>query len=411
MAASHSHSHSGDVPDVPVARGAVTVLLGFLLVCAAATAIAVVALWPDADKVEALKGDTQFAAPGVTFLDATVTEIQPSCPDPRSVRADCGQLVVELDEGPEKGTAATMPVPGFLAESGLAEGDTVLLQRVPPQEGHEAIYSFDGIVRLQPLWILGVVFVLVVAAVARLRGILALVSLGFGGAVLFMFMLPALLSGSSGLAVALAGASAIMFVVLYLAHGPSVRTSAALAGTLLGVGITAAVGELAVRGATLSGVADDSSAQLSAYATDLSFRGLLMCALVVAGLGILNDVTITQSSAVWELRAAGPGLSRSHLFTSGMRIGRDHIASTIYTIVFAYAGSALAVLLLLSLYDRPLLDLLSWEPIAEEIVRTLASGIGLVLAVPVTTAIAALTVGGPGRLTNEDEVGAYERRH
>jgi uncharacterized membrane protein len=78
-----------------------------------------------------------------------------------------------------------------------------------------------------------------------------------------------------------------------------------------------------------------------------------------------------------------------------MRIGRDHIASTIYTIVFAYAGSALAVLLLLSLYDRPVLDLLSTEAIAEEVVRTLASGIGLVLAVPVTTAIAVQTVAGP----------------
>jgi uncharacterized membrane protein len=269
------------------------------------------------------------------------------------------------------------------------------------------------VVRLTPLWVLGLVFVLVVGAVARLRGVLALVSLVFGGGVLLKFMLPALLSGSSGIGVALVGSAAIMFVVLYLAHGPSIRTSAALAGTLLGVGITATVGEIAVHGATLSGLADENGALLSAYAGDVSFRGLLMCALVVAGLGVLNDVTITQASSVWELRAAGPALGRAELFTSGMRIGRDHIASTIYTIVFAYAGSALAVLLLLSLYDRPFLDVLSMESIAEEIVRTLASGIGLVLAVPVTTAIAALTVAGPvgESSAHEDEVGAYQRRH
>jgi len=402
-----SHSHSSKTTNVPVARGAVTILFGFLLVCAVATALGVVALWPDSDKVDELKGGAQFAAEGVTFLDATVTELQEPCPDPRSAQPTCGQLTARLDEGPEKRTSVTVPIPGFLADSGLEEGATVLLQRVPPQAGQEAIYSFDGIVRLKQLWILGAAFVLVVAAVARLRGLLALIGLGFGGGVLFVFMLPALLSGSSGLAVALAGSAAIMFVVLYFAHGPSIRTSAALAGTLLGVAMTAAVGEIAARSTTLTGVADDSSAQLSAFAVDLSFRGLLMCALVVAGLGILNDVTITQASAVWELRAAGPSLNRRELFTSGMRIGRDHIASTIYTIVFAYAGSALAVLLLLSLYERPILDLLSWEPIAEEIVRTMASGIGLVLAVPVTTAIAALTVGS----ANEDEVDAYQRRH
>jgi len=407
MTGSHAHSHSSGTADVPVARGAVTVLFGFLLVCAVATALGVVALWPDGDTVDELKSGAQFAAEGVSFLDATVTELQEPCPDPRSARPTCGQMTAKLDEGPEKGTPVTVPIPGFLADSGLKEGATVLLQRVPPQEGHEAIYSFDGIVRLKQLWILAAAFVLVVAAVARLRGLLALVSLAFGGGVVFVFMLPALLSGSSGLAVALAGSAAIMFVVLYFAHGPSIRTSAALAGTLLGVAMTAAVGEIAARSTTLSGVADDSSAQLSAFAADLSFRGLLMCALVVAGLGILNDVTITQASAVWELRAAGPSLSRRELFTSGMRIGRDHIASTIYTIVFAYAGSALAVLLLISLYDRPLLDLLSTEPIAEEIVRTMASGIGLVLAVPVTTAIAALTVGS----AHEDGVDAYERRH
>jgi uncharacterized membrane protein len=106
-------------------------------------------------------------------------------------------------------------------------------------------------------------------------------------------------------------------------------------------------------------------------------------------------VTITQSSAVWELRAAGPELSRRELFTSAMRIGRDHIASTIYTIVFAYTGAGLSILLVLFLYDLPLLDLLGTEDIAAEVVRTLASAIGLVLAVPVTTAIAAVTV-APG---------------
>ncbi|MCW2808583.1 MAG: putative rane protein, partial [Marmoricola sp.] len=305
---------------------------------------------------------------------------------------NCGNLLAKVKSGPEAGSTQTVGIPPADAKSGLGKGDTVRLERDPGHDGAAASYSFFSVVRNGSLGILALVFLIVVAAVARWRGILAVVSLGFAGLVLLKFMLPALLSGSSGLAVSLAGSAAIMFVVLYLAHGLSVRTSAALAGTLLGIGVTAAIGLVAIHGGNLSGSADDSDALLGGFAGGLSFQGLFTCALVVAGLGVLNDVTITQSSAVWELREAGPQLSRRSLFTSAMRIGRDHIASTIYTIVFAYAGSALTVLLLLSLYDRPLLELFSSEPISEEIVRTLASAIGLVLAVPITTAIAASVV-------------------
>jgi uncharacterized membrane protein len=197
-----------------------------------------------------------------------------------------------------------------------------------------------------------------------------------------------------------------MFPVLYLAHGPSMRTSAALAGTLVGILITALIGVAAVKSARLSGITDEGGTILSTFLGDVSFQGLLTCALIVAGLGVLNDVTITQASAVWELRAAAPEMNRRRLFGSAMRIGRDHIASTIYTIVFAYAGTALSVLLLLFLYQRPLGDLLATEDISTEVVTTLATAIGLVLSVPVTTGISALTVGPPARSRATDGVGS-----
>jgi uncharacterized membrane protein len=142
-------------------------------------------------------------------------------------------------------------------------------------------------------------------------------------------------------------------------------------------------------------VSDESGGVLQSLVGDLNFHGLFACAAIVAGLGVLNDVTITQSSSVWEIRAAAPQMGRAQVFASGMRIGRDHIASTIYTIVFAYAGSALTLLLAVSLYDRSWFDLLGTEEIAEELVRSFASSIGLVLAVPATTAIAVATVPGP----------------
>lgn len=396
MAHGHSHVRRDDPMKVDVARGPVTVLMAFLALCAIATVVGVVGLWPDSAAVGRLQDKAQFTAPGVTFQKARVEKVQPACSSTKESSPTCGNLETVLVNGPEKGQAEVVGVAAAVTRSGVGKGDTVRLMRVPGQGG-QATYSFDEVIRLKPLWLLGALFVLVVALVARVRGLLALVSLVFGGFVLVRFMLPALLSGSDGLAVSLVGSAAIMFVVLYLAHGPTVRTSAALAGTLAGIGITAAVGLVAVHGSNLSGSGSEDTALLSAFADTVSFQGLLTCALVVAGLGVLNDVTITQASSVWELREAGPELSRGNLFTSAMRIGRDHIASTIYTIVFAYAGSALAVLLLLSLYDRPILDLLSTEAIAEEIVRTLASGIGLVLAVPATTAIAVLTVAGPRR--------------
>ena len=115
-----------------------------------------------------------------------------------------------------------------------------------------------------------------------------------------------------GLLVALVGSSAIMFMVLYLAHGVSVRTSTALAGTLFGLLVTAALGVVAIDAARLTGLGDESALNLRLNATELDFRGLLTCAVIVAGLGVLNDVTITQSSAVWELRSAAPGACRAH---------------------------------------------------------------------------------------------------
>src|SRR5690606_5866319 len=148
-------------------------------------------------------------------------------------------------------------------------------------------------------------------------------------------------------------------------------------------------GVVAIGDARLTGISDETGAILASFGA-LDFQALLGCALVIAGLGVLNDVTITQASAVWELRAASPRASRTAVFTSAMRIGRDHIASTIYTIVFAYVGTALILLMLLRVYDRPLIDLISTEQLAEEIIRTLVTSIGLVLAVPVTTAIAAV---------------------
>lgn len=403
MGSGHSHRASRDVDAAfTVGQKPRAVLLGALALAGIATLVGLFALWPDAAKTDKLVASVSFAAPGVTFPRAVVADVQPACGRsatgaPTGDGKHCGNLVVSVAGGAGKDERTEVHVAPEVSASGLAAGDEVRLMRTPGSDGQPASYSYFGTERSGTLWVLVLAFVLLVLAVARLRGLFALVGLAFSGLVIWKFVLPALLLGESGLLVGLVGSAAIMFVVLFMTHGVSVRTSAALAGTLGGLAITAAIGLLAVDLTHLTGVSDETGGVLTSLVGDLDFQGLLSCAVVIAGLGVLNDVTITQSSAVWELRGASPEMSRRRLLASAMRIGRDHIASTIYTIVFAYAGSALLVLLILQLYDLPLLDLLTTESITEEIVRTLASSIGLVLAVPVTTAIAALTVPGPRR--------------
>ncbi|KQW48097.1 hypothetical protein ASC77_14670 [Nocardioides sp. Root1257] len=368
-------------------------LLGALALAGIAAIVGLLVLWPDGDRVDQLAEDASFAAPGVTFPTATVESIAAPCAaDQIGSDSACGTIEVVVDHGAGRGDRATVQVSPQVVDSGLSPGDQVRLQRVPGAAGADAAYSYFGTERTRPLLVLLAVFVGLVLLVARWRGLFALVGLAFTGVVIWRFVLPALLTGASGVAVGLTAAALIMFVVLYTTHGFSLRTSAALAGTLAGILVTAGVGVLATGATRLTGIADEQAGILSALVGDLSFHELFACAALIAGLGVLNDVTITQSSAVWEIRAASPAMSRARLFASGMRIGRDHIASTIYTIVFAYAGTALAVLLILRLYGLPWDVLLTTEDITEEIVRTLAGAIGLVLAVPLTTAIATLVV-------------------
>jgi len=180
-----------------------------------------------------------------------------------------------------------------------------------------------------------------------------------------------------------------MFVVLYLAHGFSARTTTALMGTLFGLALVAVLGSVAVSAARQIGLTTEETVTLSTYDPTLDFSGLVLAGVVVAGLGVLNDVTITQASAIWQLREASPEMTWGQLYRRGMAIGRDHIASTVYTLVFAYAGAALPLLILFDLYPRPWSVTLASSSVSEELIRTLVGSIALVLAVPVTTAVGA----------------------
>lgn len=410
------HDHGGDEP--PVGRTARRLVVVGLAVVFALTLLGLAVLWPR-DAPEASQAAVgAYAAPGVTFPRAEVTAVQPACPEqgpvsgsapssepgsttPRTpaVPAEpsgCGTVTARILGGTAAGQTVTVDVPAEVLAAGLSPGDRVVLLRLPDAAiaqstaapGALSPYSYAGIERQTPLWILGVAFAVAVVAVARWRGLAALAGLVVGGVVLLGFVAPALLAGKNAIAVAVVAALLIMYVVLYLTHGLSLRTSTALVGTIAGVLLMAGLGEVAVAATRLTGVSDDDGGTLQALGGSVSLQGLVTCGIVIGGLGALNDVTITQTSAVWELSAAADGLHRRHLFGHAMRIGRDHLASTVYTLVFAYVGGAMPVLLLLTVFARPWADVITSEDVATEVVRTLCSAFGLILAIPLTTAVA-----------------------
>ena len=233
-------------------------------------------------------------------------------------------------------------------------------------------------------------FAAAVLLLGRWRGLAALAALGLSFLVLLVFVLPAILAGHDPLAVAVVGACLIMFAVLYLTHGPSARTSTAVLGTLLSLALIGVLGAAFAAAARLTGLDDQTSNLIATLGTGVDARGLLLAGVIIGALGVLDDVTVTQTSAVWELHRADPGMGPGALFTAAMRIGRDHVASAVNTLVLAYAGAALPLLLLFTLSGRGLGEVLTAQDVATEVVRTLVGSIGLVASVPITTGLAAL---------------------
>jgi uncharacterized membrane protein len=373
---------------------------------ALATVVGLFVLWPDGAPTRAQQAADIQLPPGTTYPDGRVVSVETyECGADPAQSLQCATAVVEVLDGEGKGEFQQIELSPDVVASGVEEGDTYVLTRDAGAEGGPS-YGFSDYARGTPIVVLAIAFAVVVGLVARLRGLLSLVGLGFAFFILFRFVLPGLLAEESPTLVSLVGASAIMFVVLYLAHGFSARTTTALVGTLFGLTLVAVMGTVAVDVARLTGLTSEETHTLQGYDPTLNFSGLVLAGVVVAGLGVLNDVTITQASAIWQLNEVSPDLTWRELYRRGMFVGRDHIASTVYTIVFAYAGAALPLLLLFELYTRPVTVSLFSSAVAEEVVRTLVGAIALVLAVPLTTAVGAFFA----KAANTEAGAATERR-
>ena len=390
-------------------RRRITVILASVLgPVAVATVLGLLTLWPSGElpRTGIVEVDAEYPTARITSTseDACAGENEDRRPDgsiPASV--PCTLITTTVTSSEAAGQTVEVWAPATLRARDLPPGTELVLVRYLATDTEPEVWGWYDYSRSLPLGLLAGAYALVVIAVAGIRGFRSLLGLAFAFVVIAKFMLPALLEGRDALAVGLVASSAIMLVALYLAHGLSRRTTTALVGTYAGLGVTAVLGVIAANTAHLAGVGSEDKYRLAMLTGNLdgtALRGLFLAGVVLAGLGVLNDVTITQAAAVWELREADPLATRRQLFARGMRIGRDHIASTVYTVAFAYAGAALPLLLLIQVYRYPLMQTIQTGEFAEEIARTAVGSIGLVLAIPLTTVIAALVVTAePARTT------------
>ena len=374
----HSHSHTHRVHLGRAPRRVRLGLTALLVPLLAATVVGLAWLWPSGEPAHDLPGMVSGHARG------TVVEVDP-CDDDVP---DCvvGVVDVESGEGAPSRVRAFLPFGQQAPE--VRAGDRIVMTYVDEAPADER-YSFQSFDRTRPLGLLLGLFVAGVLLLSRVRGLGSLASLGLTLLMLVTFTLPALTSGASPLAVAMVTAATVMVVTLYLSHGFTVQTTVAMIGTLLALAVTGLLGSLFTKLGRFTGLGDEGSQYVAAINSEVQVGGLLLAGLVIGALGVLDDVTVTQTAAVWELADADPRASRSTLFLRAMRIGRSHVASTVNTLALAYVGTMLPLLLVFSTIALPFGVAISQELVAQEVVRALVGGIGIVLAVPVTTAVAA----------------------
>jgi uncharacterized membrane protein len=392
----HSHSHEHGLPGGWRIWGrdrVLRIVLALVAAAAVATVAGVVALWPSGDGRAAAVANADELGLVTERLSATVEEVldrrcsYSTSEDPQ----DCRVLSLIVHEGPEAGSLVSLPEINLRFDRSvpdLAVGDRVVLG----YEDQTNFYFFADRDRRGSLaWLTGL-FAVVVIALGRFRGLLALVAMAVTLAVLVGFVAPSALDGNDPLLVAVVAASAIAFVGLYLTHGFTPTTTVALAGTLAALGLTLGLSWAFFELAEFTGLASEEALVLPFIAAELDVAALLLGGAVIGALGALDDVTVTQVATVAELRNRSPPLPTTDLVASGIRVGRDHIASTVNTLLLAYAGASMPLLLLFAVSDQSLEMVANSELIAVEIVRTLCGSIGLVAAVPLTTALAAVVL-------------------
>ena len=363
---------------------------GVLVLLLLAVAAGLVALWPgDAPRVPPVVA-------GVVQGAEVVGVSGEGCED--LAGRGCRLIDVVLRDGPDAGERSFFALPGGEFVPELSVGDRVRVSRTVIEGEQPALddrqaqpLAFVDFDRGRPLLLLGLAFAVIVVALARWQGARSLAGLALSLLVVVAWLVPAILDGHPPLLAALVGGLAVMLVTTALTHGIGLKSAAAMLGAAATLVLIVLLAVLAVDAARITGLASEEANLLQAGSDGaLSIQGLVLAGVVVGALGVLDDVTISQASTVLALRRADPAMPLRTLFGEAMTVGRDHLGATVNTLVLAYTGASLPVLLIFATQGTGLVDAITREVVAQEVVATLVGSIGLVAAVPLTTALAAL---------------------
>ncbi len=417
-----------------------------------------IAFWPSGSGISAASDDLDVLGIPSEFHEAVVSEVSEfSCTNADDFQ--CARVTFELSTGPDAGRLFSQDFPLIDTTPAFEVGQKVILSKVSPDGTIESLevkpcefdpeldctiatlrdvddevatlelfpgqeqglstgtevlitYETDGtIVAVSPVTIqssyqyadmqrrpfllaLVLIFAIAVIALGRWRGVAALAGLGLSLVIVIWWLIPSLLDGNASAAVAFIAASAVAYLALYVSHGFTRTTTVALLGTVTALGLTTVLSALSVNLGGFTGFTSEESTLLLLL-DGVDVRSLLVAGIVIGAAGALDDVTVTQSTAVAQIRTADPTLGTKDLFISGMAIGKAHVGSIVNTLVLAYVGAALPLTILFVLADQSFGAAVNSEVLAVEIVRTIVGTLGIIAAVPLTTWFATLWPGSP----------------
>jgi len=364
-------------------------LLGSVLALALFTLVGLVALWPHHHKTQ-----DSGAFGGPSLPAEVVREAVRPCGGPSPQR--CRRIEVELRGGPDKGGTYPITLGPLNTSPHLSAGTNIRVARAPevarPSAATAERYSFVDVDRHVTLIVLALVFAALAVLLARWRGLLAVVGVAVSLLLVTKFIVPAILEGSSPALVSLVGALAVMFLTLLLTNGVGAQSLAAALGIGASLLLVTLLGEAVVHLAHLNGYSSDLAIVLNQSGINLSLQGIVLAGMVIGALGVLTDMAVSQASAVMALRRANPNQSTRQLYWGAFTVGRDHLSATIHTLVLAYTGAALPLLLVLQNSGVGFSDAVNTQDVAEPLVAMLVGAIGLIAAVPLTTGLAATLV-------------------
>jgi uncharacterized membrane protein len=367
-----------------------------------ATVFGLALLWPHGT----LHRSAQFGP--IRTVGAIAQSVE-TVPCALSASHTCRVAHVKILNGPDKGQLTTLTTVAAVGSLDVSQGDRIRVYKntLPAGSRPGDAYSFADFDRRSAMLWLGVGFVVLLLATGRIHGLRALIGLLASLLIVIKFVVPAILHGSSPFAVAVVGAFAVMVVMMPLSYGLGAKSLAAWLGTAVSLLLAAGLAYAFAHLAHLSGAGSDESVYLGATQSRLSLQGLLVAGMVIGALGVLVDLTVSQASTVIALRRVNPSLGFGGLFRGALEVGHDHIAATVATLVFAYAGAALPVLLIFSVGGTSFADAVNGEAVADEVIAALVGSIGLIASMPITTALAALLA---PRMSDK-QLGAAEHAH